>query len=769
MTAAYAADLAVIKGALAPNADILVYGCDFALGADGDRAAHALAQLTGANVAAATHFVGADAGASWALNDQIGSVHTQSIALSGWGYDLASYTFSNAIANYTFALDGSGNVVVTDTISGSVDSATLSSSYTSLNFSDITGITLTRGNNSNSNNITGTSSANQIIVGGSGSGDTLKGGASNAINYVWSGTGLSDTIRGGGSSFGSTTTNYFYAGTGASNNVYGGDTGGNTGATQNNTIYGAGTATLYGGTITGGSLNVVRNIIYGGSGAETITGGTIYGGTSGTMINIIYAGSGNETIYGGTDAGTSDTLSNTVVYSGNRANYTVSYSAGTYTIVDTRSGSPNGTDTVQGIGTFQFADGSVSAANLMSVYAGNDTGSTTANTALTKSLAGDAESPSGYTLTYSKASNPSHGTVTINSSTGSYTYTPASNYLGSDSFTYSVSDGHGGTATATVTITVSDAVADSYTVITGAPIVVDPRTNDSVSGGYKTATITAINGTTIASGQTITLGDGTTVTMRSDGRLAVTAAQSGGATESFTYTLSDSLGLSTGTVTLTEYNDAAHAQALGFVFTVDTTKAGTSNSYSIILPVNTGTTAANKYTVFWGDGTSTSYTGSTSPSHTYASAGSHTIAIVGEFAGLDFFNGGDCKKLTGISQWGDVALQNLSNAFEGCSNLVITATDTPDFSDVTSTAAMFYGTSVNPNLSGVDVSNVTDMSYMFYNDAAFNQNISGWNTSNVANMNYMFYGDTAFNQNIGSWNTSNVTSHGSDVFPRYKF
>ena len=38
---------------------------------------------------------------------------------------------------------------------------------------------------------------------------------------------------------------------------------------------------------------------------------------------------------------------------------------------------------------------------------------------------------------------------------GVCTYTPAANYNGADSFTYTVSDGNGGTATATVTVTVT--------------------------------------------------------------------------------------------------------------------------------------------------------------------------------------------------------------------------------------------------------------------------------------------------------------------------
>ncbi|PPC98830.1 MAG: hypothetical protein CTY31_12510, partial [Hyphomicrobium sp.] len=43
----------------------------------------------------------------------------------------------------------------------------------------------------------------------------------------------------------------------------------------------------------------------------------------------------------------------------------------------------------------------------------------------------------GDTVTYAKASDPAHGTVVVNSN-GTYTYTPAANYNGTDSFTYTV-------------------------------------------------------------------------------------------------------------------------------------------------------------------------------------------------------------------------------------------------------------------------------------------------------------------------------------------
>ena len=60
----------------------------------------------------------------------------------------------------------------------------------------------------------------------------------------------------------------------------------------------------------------------------------------------------------------------------------------------------------------------------------------------------------GDPLTAGSASDPANGTVVLNAD-GSYTYTPDHNFLGSDSFTYVVSDGTGSTDTATVTLTVS--------------------------------------------------------------------------------------------------------------------------------------------------------------------------------------------------------------------------------------------------------------------------------------------------------------------------
>ncbi|EFL87519.1 rhizobiocin/RTX toxin, partial [Ahrensia sp. R2A130] len=60
----------------------------------------------------------------------------------------------------------------------------------------------------------------------------------------------------------------------------------------------------------------------------------------------------------------------------------------------------------------------------------------------------------GDALTASLATAPSNGTVVVNTD-GTYTYTPAADFNGTDTFTVSVDDGNGGTDTATVTITVN--------------------------------------------------------------------------------------------------------------------------------------------------------------------------------------------------------------------------------------------------------------------------------------------------------------------------
>lgn len=80
-------------------------------------------------------------------------------------------------------------------------------------------------------------------------------------------------------------------------------------------------------------------------------------------------------------------------------------------------------------------------------------------------------------LSYSLVTNPSHGTVTIiDPATGAYTYTPAAQYNGSDSFSFKAHDGALDSNVATVWIVVAAvndapvAIADNYSLNAGATL-----------------------------------------------------------------------------------------------------------------------------------------------------------------------------------------------------------------------------------------------------------------------------------------------------------
>ena len=61
------------------------------------------------------------------------------------------------------------------------------------------------------------------------------------------------------------------------------------------------------------------------------------------------------------------------------------------------------------------------------------------------------------------------------------------------------------------------------------------------------------------------------------------------------------------------------------------------------------------------------------------------------------------------------------------------------------------------HISTWNVSNITDMSYIFNNIKNFNQPLGSWDVSQVTNMSNMFNNTKHFNQPLGSWNISQVT------------
>jgi VCBS repeat-containing protein len=167
--------------------------------------------------------------------------------------------------------------------------------------------------------------------------------------------------------------------------------------------------------------------------------------------------------------------------------------------------------------------------------------------------------PDGNQLTAVLGSGPDHGTLTLNAN-GSFTYRPAANFNGSDSFTYRASDGTLTSNLATVTITV-DAVND-------APTAAD----DAYSTGEDTALTVAAASGVLANDNDLdgdrlhaVVGSGPshgTLNLDPDGSFTYTPAANFNGSDSFTYRANDGdlvSGLATVTITVSAANDGPTA------------------------------------------------------------------------------------------------------------------------------------------------------------------------------------------------------------------
>ncbi len=170
-------------------------------------------------------------------------------------------------------------------------------------------------------------------------------------------------------------------------------------------------------------------------------------------------------------------------------------------------------------------------------------------------LANDSILPdTGETLSIVSLTQPATGSAAIAAGNTNVTFTPAPNFFGTTSFTYTISDGNGGTDTATIVVTVSpvndppDAVNDTLSVAEDSGANALPvLANDSiVPDAGETLAVVAV--TQPANG---------TVAIGPSGVTFTPAANFNGAT-SFSYTISDGNGgtdSATVSVTVTPVND----------------------------------------------------------------------------------------------------------------------------------------------------------------------------------------------------------------------
>ena len=192
-------------------------------------------------------------------------------------------------------------------------------------------------------------------------------------------------------------------------------------------------------------------------------------------------------------------------------------------------------------------------------------------------LANDTDAD-GQSLTVTLVSSTTNGMLAIIPD-GSFTYTPAAGFNGTDSFRYRATDGTADSAIVTVTITVGGvndapvAVNDSYTVSEDTPLAPDAASgllaNDTDGDGD---TLTAALVTGPARG---------TLTLNANGSFIYTPNANVNGSDSFAYRASDGTANSnsaTVSITITAVNDAPVAVANSYTTNEDTVLAPGASS-----------------------------------------------------------------------------------------------------------------------------------------------------------------------------------------------
>ena len=201
-------------------------------------------------------------------------------------------------------------------------------------------------------------------------------------------------------------------------------------------------------------------------------------------------------------------------------------------------------------------------ANADSATVAEDSGASAINV-----LANDTDAE-GDTLTITTVTQGTHGSVAITGGGTGLAYMPTHDFFGSDSFAYSIDDGHGGTATGNVSVTVTpvndnpDAVNDSATA--------DEDTSNNVINVL--ANDTDVDGDSL---NVSAVGSAAHGTVANNGAsVSYTPLHDFFGSDSFTYTVSDGHGgfdTATVFVTVNNVNDPPVAAPDSYTINQDTT------------------------------------------------------------------------------------------------------------------------------------------------------------------------------------------------------
>ncbi len=329
--------------------------------------------------------------------------------------------------------------------------------------------------------------------------------------------------------------------------------------------------------------------------------------------------------------------------------------------------------------------------------ANDDTKTTNEDTPVSGSVTANDSDVDGPAANYTAASTPLHGSVVVNPD-GTYTYTPAANYNGVDSFIYSLCDG--GTPnlcdTATVVITITPVndppviVNDNNTTPEDQPVSGTILTTDNDPDGTPlTVNTTPVSGPSHGS-----------IVINPDGTYTYTPAPNFSGTDVIVVSVCDNgiplpaaCSNDTLTITITPVNDAPVAN--------DDTKTTNEDT-----PVS-GSVTANDSDV---DGPAANYTAASTPLHGSVVVnpdGTYTYTPVANYNGVDSFtyslcDGGTpnlCDTATvviTITPANDPPVAN-NDVKTGNQDLPLTGTVTGNDSDIDGPAANYTALTTTTN------------------------------------------------------------------------
>jgi hypothetical protein len=261
--------------------------------------------------------------------------------------------------------------------------------------------------------------------------------------------------------------------------------------------------------------------------------------------------------------------------------------------------------------------------------AGDDTVTTPFNTAVDVTVLGNDTDADLDTLTVTSATDPAHGTTSLNPD-GTIKYTPDAGFSGTDTFEYEISDGHGGTDTGMVTVTVELGVANPPPTSNagadkagteGSPISLDGTVTNEPGTDTVTQTWSYALGAGTDAGMICSFGSATavdtTITCTDDGTVTVKLTVSDGVNPAVEDTATLTIANANPTVSITSPADGG---TVNVGATVNLTAARG----------DPGSNDSHTCSIDWGDGTITTGTLTATTctgSHAYAATGVPMIRV----------------------------------------------------------------------------------------------------------------------------------------------